>query len=72
MERKKKFILLTLTSMCLILFACTDKANTNSTGSTGATGTTSTAAITSTTAITTATEQKSTSVSDIVPAAQSL
>ena len=29
MERKKKFILLTLTSMCLFLFACTDKANTN-------------------------------------------
>ena len=69
MERKKKFILLTLTSMCLFLFACTDKANTNSTGSTSTTDTTSTTAITSTAAITSATEQKSTSVSDIVPTA---
>lgn len=60
MKRKKKFILLTLTSMCLFLFACTDKANTNSTGSTSVTGTTST------TGTTGATEQKSASISDIV------
>lgn len=78
MKRKKKFILLTLTSMCLFLFACTDKANTNSTGSTSVTGTTSTTGATSTTGTTSttgitsatgttgATEQKSASISDIV------
>lgn len=72
MKRKKKFILLTLTSMCLFLFACTDEANTNSTVSTGATvstsatGTTSTIGITSATGTTGATEQKSASTSDIV------
>lgn len=78
MKRKKKFILLTLTSMCLFLFACTDEANTNSTGSTSVTGTTSTTGATSTTGTTStigitsatgttgATEQKSASISDIV------
>lgn len=54
MKRKKKFILLALTSMCLFLFACTDEANTNSTGSTSVTGSTG------------APEQKSASISDIV------